>query len=98
MGGERYEGSSGWTDPHGLQRQLVGHQNGWVTDEMEFQRQKRNSCLHCTELSCPRVQGSSNSHWAGSQQDKPAEDYWTPIKQMARNVLNCELLGLGWDS
>lgn len=63
----------------------------------KFQWQQRSSCLHCTELNCPRVQGSSNSHWVRSQQGRPAKACWTPIKHMAQNVLNSETLGLGWD-
>lgn len=63
---------------------------------MTFQWQQRSSCLHYMGLNCPGVQGISNSHRVRSQQDRPVKDCWTPVKDMARSVLNGELLGLGW--
>lgn len=76
----------------------MGHWDESAAGEMEFQWQQRSSGLHCTELNFPREQRSSNLHWVCSQQDRPAKDCWAAIKDMAQNVLNCELLGLGWDS
>jgi len=106
MDDKRYEGSSDWTDPRGLWRwrrtgNSSGHRNEWAINEMEVWCQQRSACSHCTELNCPRVQGSLKEQihrggcWVPSQWDRPAKGCWTLIKHLAQKVPELQIVGAG---